>query len=73
MKGETFKEKTPQEERMDASSEKVLKQKILECLEAQVEVHKKIISHLSKMEEYELKEEKKDKEDKADYGQSELA
>ena len=41
-------------------------QKILKCVEAQVEVLKKIISHLSEMEE------EKDEEDKANYGQSEL-
>ena len=66
VEGETFKEETPQEEGMDASSEKVLMQKILECVEVQVEVLKKIISHLSKIEEEE------DEEDKASYGQSEL-
>ena len=66
VEGETFKEETPQEEGMDASSEKVLMQKILECVEVQVEVLKKIISHLSKIEEEE------DDEDKASYGQSEL-
>ena len=66
MEGKTFKEETPQEERMDTSSEKVLMQKILECMEAQVEVLKKIISHFSKIEEEE------DEEDNANYGQSEL-
>ena len=59
MEGETFKE-----ERMDASSEKVLMQKILKCVEAQDEVLKKMISHLSKIEE------EKDEEDKDNYGQS---
>ena len=63
---ETFKEETPQEEGMDASSEKVLMQKILECVEVQVEVLKKIISHLSKIEEEE------DEEDNANYRKSEL-
>ena len=51
---------------MDTSSKKVLMQKILECVEAQVEVLKKIISHLSKIEEEE------DEEDNANYGQSKL-
>ena len=41
---------------MDALSEKVLMQKILECVEAQVKVLKKIISHLSEIEEEEAKE-----------------
>ena len=36
---------------MEASSENVLIQKILKFVEVQIEVHKKIISHLSKMEE----------------------
>ena len=55
------------------SSEKVLVQKMLECVEVQVKVLKKIISHLSKREEEDLKEEEEDEEDKVDYGQSELA
>ena len=38
MEGKTFKGKTPQEGRMEASSEKVLMQKMLEWVEAQVEV-----------------------------------
>ena len=43
-------------------------QKLLESVEAQGEVLKKIISRLSKMEEDELKEgEKKDEGDKVDY------
>ena len=41
-------------------------QKILKCVEVQVEVLEKIINHLSEMEE------EKDEEDKANYGQSEL-
>ena len=41
-------------------------QKMLESVEVQVEVLKKIISHLSKIEEEEAKE------NKANYGQSEL-
>ena len=48
---------------MDASSEKALMQKILKCVEAQAEVLKMIISHLSEIEE---------EEDRATYGQSEL-
>ena len=51
---------------MDSASEKALMQKILECVEAQVEVLKKTISQISKMEE------EKDEEAKANYGQSEL-
>ena len=34
MEGKTFKGKTPQEGKMDTSSEKVLMQKMLECVEA---------------------------------------
>ena len=48
---------------MDASSEKALMRKILKCVEAQAEVLKMIISHLSEIEE---------EEDRANYGQSEL-
>ena len=51
---------------MDASSEKALMQKILKCVEAQAEVLKMIISHLSEIEEEEAKK------DKANHGQSEL-
>nr|POF20398.1 hypothetical protein CFP56_62329 [Quercus suber] len=51
---------------MDVASEKALRQKILKCVEVQVEVLKKIISHLFEMEE------EKDEEDKANYRQSEL-
>ena len=39
---------------------------MLKCVEVQVKVLKKIISHLSKIEEEE------DEEDKANHGQSEL-
>ena len=66
MEGETFKGKTPQEGKMDASSEKVLIQKMLECVEVQVEVLKKIISHIFEIEEEEVEK------DKANHGQSEL-
>ena len=48
---------------MDASSEKALMQKILKCVEAQAEVLKMIISHLSEIEE---------EKGRANYGQSEL-
>ena len=58
MEGETFKGETPEEGKMDASREKVLMQKMLECMEVQVEVLKKIISHLSKIKEKEVKEDK---------------
>ena len=51
MEGGTFKGKTPQEGKIDTSREKVLMQKMAECVEAQFEVIKKIISHLSKIEE----------------------
>ena len=51
---------------MDASSEKVLMQKMLDYVQAQVEILKKIISHPSKIEEDEAEE------DKANHGQSEL-
>ena len=62
IEGETF------QERKNASSEEALMQKLLESVEAQGEVLKKIISRLSKMEEDELKEgEKKDEGDKVDY------
>ena len=62
IEGETF------QERKNASSEEALVQKLLESVEAQGEVLKKIISRLSKMEEDELKEgETKDEGDKVDY------
>ena len=48
---------------MDPSSEKALMQKILKCVEAQAEVLKMIISHLSEIEE---------EKGRANYGQSEL-
>ena len=51
---------------MDASSEKALMQKMLECVEVQVEVLKKIICHLPEIEEAEAEK------DKANRGQSEL-
>ena len=50
MEGKTSKGKTPQEGKMDVASKKALMQKILECTEVQVEVFKKITSHLSKIE-----------------------
>ena len=66
MEGKTFKGKAPQEGKMDASSKKVLMQKMLECVETQVEVLKKIISHLSEIANEEVEK------DKANHGQSEL-
>ena len=51
MEGEAFQEETPQEEKMNTSSEEVLVQKLLESVEAQGEVLEKIISHVSKIEE----------------------
>ena len=66
MEGETFKGKTLQEGKMDASSKKVLMQKMLECVETKVEVLKKIISHIFEIEEEEVEK------DKANHGQSEL-
>ena len=51
---------------MDAISEKVLMQKMLECVEVQAEVLKKIIGHL-----FEIAKEKVEK-DKAKREQSEL-
>ena len=51
---------------MDTLSEKVLMQKMFECVEAQVEVLKKIISHPFG------KGRRGSKKDKANHGQSEL-
>nr|POE46259.1 hypothetical protein CFP56_54122 [Quercus suber] len=73
MEGETFHEETLQEEKMNASSEAMLVQKLLESVEAQGEVLEKIISRLSKIEEDELKEgEEWDEEDKDGYERSKL-
>ena len=66
MEGKTFKGKAPQEGKMDAASEKVLMQKMLECVEVQVEVLKKIISHLSEIANEEAEK------GKSNHGQSEL-
>ena len=55
MEGETFLEETLQEERMNASSEEALMQKLLKRVVAQIEVLEKVISRLSKIEEDELK------------------
>ena len=41
---------------MNAASEKVFKQKMLKCVEAQVEVLKKIIGHLSEIKKEEVEE-----------------
>nr|POE95519.1 hypothetical protein CFP56_01560 [Quercus suber] len=49
MEDKTSKRKTYQEGKMDAISEKVLMQQMLKCVEAQAEVLKKIIGHLSKI------------------------
>ena len=62
----TFEGKALQEGKVDASSEKVLMQKMLECVEAQVEVLKKIISRLSEIAKEETEK------DKANSGQSEM-
>ena len=73
MEGKTFQEETFQEERMNTSSEEALMQKLLKRVEAQGEVLENVISHLSKIEEDELKEgEKWDEGDKADYERSKL-
>ena len=73
MEGETFQEETLQEERMKASSEEALMQKLLKHVVAQIEVLEKVISHLSKIEEDELKEgEEWDEKDKADYERNKL-
>ena len=73
MEGETFQEETLQEERMNASSEEALMQKLLKRVVAQIEVLEKVISHLSKIEEDELKEgEEWDEKDKADYERNKL-
>ena len=73
MEGETFQEETLQEERMNASSEEALMQKLLKHVVAQIEVLEKVISHLSKIEEDELKEgEEWDEKDKADYERNKL-
>ena len=47
---------------MDAVSEKVFKQKMLKCVEAQVEVLKKIIGHISEIEKEEVEERKTEHE-----------
>ena len=62
MEGKTFKGKAPQEGKTDASSEKVIMQKMLECVEAQAEVLKKIIRHLSKIEKKEVEKDKANRE-----------
>ena len=46
MEGETSKMKAYQEGRIDAASEKVFIQKMLKCVEVEIEVLKKIIGHL---------------------------
>ena len=54
MEDKTFKGKALQEGKMDASSEKVFIEKMLECVEAQAKVLKKIIGHLSKIAKEEV-------------------
>ena len=51
---------------MDISSEKFLMQKMLECVEAQAELLKKIIGHFSEIAKEEVEK------DKVDHGHSEL-
>ena len=58
MEGETSKLKAYQEGRMDAPSEKVFMQKMLECVETQADVLKKILGHLSEIEKKEPKKHK---------------
>ena len=62
MEDKTSKRKTYQEEKTDAASEKVLMQKMLECVEAQVEVLKKIIGHLSEIAKEEAEKDKASRE-----------
>ena len=56
------KRKIYPEGKMDTASEKVLMQKMLECVEAQVEVLKKIIGHLFEIAKEEAKKDKVDRE-----------
>ena len=56
MEGKTSKRKTYQE------GKKVLMQKMLECVEAQAEILKKIIGHLSKIAKEEAKKNKANRE-----------
>ena len=53
-----MEDKTFQEGKMDASSEKVLMEKMLECVEAQTEVLKKIIGHFSEIAKEEVEKDK---------------
>nr|POF25164.1 hypothetical protein CFP56_47411 [Quercus suber] len=66
MEDKTSKRKTYQEENMDATSEKVLMQKFLECVEVQAEIPKKIIGRLSEIAKEEAEK------DKPKHEQSEL-
>ena len=66
MEGETSKMKAYQEGRMDVASEKVFMQKMLDCIESQAEILKKIIGHISKIEK------KESKKCKAEHEPSEL-
>ena len=66
MEDKISKRKTYQEGKMDATSEKVLMQKMLECVEVQAVVLKKIIGHLSEIAKEEIEK------DKANHEQSKL-
>ena len=58
MEDKTSKRKTYQEGKMGTTSEKVLMQKMLECVEAQTEVLKKIIGHFSEIAKEEVEKDK---------------
>ena len=62
IEGQTSKLKAYREGRMDATSEKVFMQKMLECVEAQAEFLKKIIGYLSKIEKEEAEKRKAEHE-----------
>nr|POF02707.1 hypothetical protein CFP56_04941 [Quercus suber] len=58
MESKTFKGKALQEGKMDTANEKILMQKMLECVEVQAEVLKKIIGHLSDIAKEEAEKDK---------------
>ena len=62
MEGKTSKRKNYQEGKMDTASEKVLMQKMLECVEAQAKVLKKIIGHLFEIAKEEVEKDKASRE-----------
>nr|POE89245.1 hypothetical protein CFP56_69699 [Quercus suber] len=66
MDNRTSKRKTYQEGKKDATSEKVLMQKMLESVDAPAKVLKKIIGHLSKIAKEEAKKFKATREQRAD-------